>query len=455
MKKLQMFAKQFAQSERGAVLPLVGLGFMMLITVVGLAVDYGRAQMVQSKLHAALDAAGLAAASVAQSRTDAQIRVEVQKFMEANFPQDYMNSHATGNSPYPGSFVTRIDIQRSGNNTVSLDLRAEATVDTAIMRVVGYDEMDVAAETEISQERSNGFEMVLVLDNTGSMEYSGPNGTRMQALKMAVTDMLNIFYGETGAAGNVDSYDNMFIGIVPFGRQVNVGSAQATGSRWMKPNAAAANSVAGTVYCVDDGPEDRDVQYATTNVRPASAATYFVQNQVNKQNCGIRQMTPMRTSRAQIQNAVDAMSGAGTTRADIGAAWGWRMLSPSWQGMWNHSASARFNNLPLPRNTKGMDKVVVILTDGENTWADGNGEKDVVTPVSPQQANQRLLQVCTGMKNEGIIVYTITLVDQKNAALMRACATTSDHYYHADGADSVRFVFRQIADSLMNLRLSR
>lgn len=38
---------------------------------------------------------------------------------------------------------------------------------------------------------------------------------------------------------------------------------------------------------------------------------------------------------------------------------------------------------------------------------------------------------------------------------MKECASSADHYYHATGSESIKQVFRQIADSLMSLRISK
>ena len=53
--------RAFCQSEKGSVLPLVGIGFFVIMGVMGMAIDIGRGQLVESKLLNSIDAAGLAA----------------------------------------------------------------------------------------------------------------------------------------------------------------------------------------------------------------------------------------------------------------------------------------------------------------------------------------------------------------------------------------------------------
>ncbi len=58
---------QLQQAERGSVFIMVAFAGFMLIAATGVAVDITRAQILQTKMSAALDAAGLAAGATASS----------------------------------------------------------------------------------------------------------------------------------------------------------------------------------------------------------------------------------------------------------------------------------------------------------------------------------------------------------------------------------------------------
>jgi|HubBroStandDraft_6_1064221.scaffolds.fasta_scaffold3456837_1 Flp pilus assembly protein TadG len=51
------------QQEEGSVIILVAVTIFLFVMLVGVAVDYSRAQTVQARMQSALDAAGLAAMS--------------------------------------------------------------------------------------------------------------------------------------------------------------------------------------------------------------------------------------------------------------------------------------------------------------------------------------------------------------------------------------------------------
>ena len=71
-------------------------------------------------------------------------------------------------------------------------------------------------------------------------------------------------------------------------------------------------------------------------------------------------------------NAIDEMAPwhRGGTMANLGLAWGWRVLSPKWRGRWDGDLP---EELPLDYETPNMEKVVVLLTDGNNEWYDWPG----------------------------------------------------------------------------------
>lgn len=447
--------RRLHRCDKGATLPIVGLVFLVLVVAVGLAVDYGRAQMVQSKLQASLDAAALAAATVGNNEaTEAQKLAvkqrEANKFMEANFPTDYMQTlYPAGGDQYITEFLMTDDGK-------GLSLTARGRVSTALMRIAGFDTVDVSAYTEISVDTARGgLEVVMVLDNTGSMNGSAGGETRMTALKRSAKKLVNDIYVE-GIADPQRSY----VGIVPFSFAVNVGNAKSPGSRWKRANATSSTAIAAPVNCIypdntvtpladppapNRAPPSRNTNYAATDTPPSSGDTLFY-NEYFDNGCGTVSMSAMSRNKVAIDNAIDAMITTGQTRIDLGAVWGWRMLSPRWRGYWAHSDPA----LPLPYDTPEMNKVMILLTDGRNEVY-GNNQTVL------DRANARLSNVCESAKQQGIVIYSITLHlnDANTQNRMRNCASTTDHYFHVAPGGSLDEVFSKIADSLANLRISR
>jgi Flp pilus assembly protein TadG len=469
--------------SRAAVMPIVGLTLMVLLTAGGMAVDAGRAQLVQSKLSSALDAAGLAAGANAST---ADVSSEVQRFVEANFPNSYMSST-----------LTDVSVGVSSDNKI-LELTATATVPTTLMRLAGYEDMTVTAVSEITRE-TKGMELVLVMDNTGSMAGSG----KMGAMQQAAHNLIDILYGDE------TELENFWVALVPYVTAVNIGPAKlgwvkdydqdrytddwpSGHLRWKGCVEARSNG-----YDVTDDPpntsnpdtlwniffwEDHDVDndWIENN---GDVDIYELEGYSNSGGrgpnigCGPA-VTPFTSQKSDIDAAIDEMAPwrRGGTMSSTGLAWGWRILSPRWRGLWDHEEVT----LPLDYEEPLMEKVVIILTDGENQFYDASSDDPPLSDYTAYQrideelisgtswddgrraVNDKTEQICTAMKDRGILIYTITFRLTSNSTshteareLFRSCATSPDYYYNSPDNATLQQTFQQIGDSLANLRISR
>ena len=165
--------------------------------------------------------------------------------------------------------------------------------------------------------------------------------------------------------------------------------------------------------------------------------------------------------------------------ANLGLAWGWRVLSPNWRGRWDGDLP---DELPLDYETPNMEKVIILLTDGNNEWYDypgitfqwgGSGANHYTGipgnnayPTSPTNwrnqfqtawpgadytaygrlnegrlgtTNQaaanavlddRMLDMCETMKAEGIIIYTMTFGPSPDADTQDAVRDLRDRARH-------------------------
>ncbi|MGE3623835.1 MAG: pilus assembly protein TadG-related protein [Bdellovibrionales bacterium] len=487
----------FIRSESGMTLPLLGMSMIMLTATTGAAIDTARLQLVQSKLQASLDAAGLAAGSTVST---SNLNQEVTKYLNVNF------------NGYLGATVMSATATATSNNNV-INLSATATLQTTFLQVVGITSMTAKANSQITRAAS-GLELVMVLDNTGSMANDG----KLAALKTAATTLVDII------TGGQNSISNLWMGLVPFSQAVNIGSGNTD---WLDASYSASlnwGPSGGWAGCVDS----RVVKAPPVKFIPGSALTidqditddppsitpfnqYFYHS--DDANCWVKtkkngnwkctdtgsgtpqyygpynttsngpnlycpqQMTPMTGNAITITNAINTMTAQGNTHIPLGLAWGWRMLSPRWQGLWGGAMNA--NGLPLNYHTKSMNKALVLLTDGMNTmgcknssWScaqdrtaygyleDGMlGTSNMSTAVT--QLNDRMIQICSSLKANGVYVYTIALdtssnpIDQATIDLLKNCATAPNYAFRSPSATQLKTIFSQIGDSLSSLRVSK
>ncbi len=146
---------------KGQVLILTAVVIVVLIGVVGLAVDSGIGYLIKAKLNAAVDAAGIAAArSVSQGLTQADQaangKVAAKKFFDANYPTGYFSSVPVWTEPT----VT------FSQGKVIIDVAARATVPITFMGIFGFKVLDVAASAQAIRK---DLDMAFVVDTTGSM----------------------------------------------------------------------------------------------------------------------------------------------------------------------------------------------------------------------------------------------------------------------------------------------
>jgi Flp pilus assembly protein TadG len=453
MMSLQRLLKRFVRDERGVTLPMIGIAFTALVGSVGVAIDSGRAQLVQSKLSAALDAAGLAAGATVNTTN---MTAEVNKYLHANFPTDYI-----------GAEIKNIVVTVSDDKT-TVDLSADAEVETTFMNIMGFDKVTVHAESQIT--RSNkGLELVMVLDNTGSM--SGD----MTSLRSAANEMVNILYGGRSTV------DDLWIGLVPFSQAVNIGTSR---SGWLDTTYGATLNWGPGSWggCVDARWTGRDVTDDPPSVERFRA--YYWQDDSNNdwirsngtyrtplttsrgpnKNCP-NAVTPMTANKSTITAGINAMTAVGNTHINEGAAWGWRMISPRWRGLWGGEMDA--NSLPLDYNTPLMNKAVVIMTDGDNVMSSNVRSAygylsegrlgSTSASVAEAALDAKLSTICTAMKNQNIFVYTIAFRNPGTTIrnLLQNCATQPDYYFNSSTTTDLQNAFRAIGDSLANLRVSK
>ena len=165
--------------QRGAIAIMVAVSMVMLLAVVGLAVDAGLAYMVKARLNAAVDSAALAGARAVtvgsnQAAQTASAQANAAQFFAANIPANYLLSK-------PALLSTNVTFN---GGTATIDVRAEAPMPVSIMQVLGFKSLDPVA---YAQTIRKDLDMMLVVDTSGSLSASAT------AVRAAATTFLNQF----------------------------------------------------------------------------------------------------------------------------------------------------------------------------------------------------------------------------------------------------------------------
>ncbi|MBL4836436.1 MAG: hypothetical protein JKY34_02565 [Kordiimonadaceae bacterium] len=473
LQRALQFKRSLWKSEEGSLLPLVAGSMIMLTGVAGLSIDGSRAFLVKDVLQKSLDSAGLAAGhalSIDDMTNDAQ------EFFDANIAavQDLVSD-------------SNMTITVNDDNSI-ITMTATATIQASFTQIFGLSEITVSANTEITRE-TRGMELVIVMDNTGSMASSGKIGAAKEAAELLVETV----YGDD------DTAENLWVGVVPYVAHVNVGK---THESWLTTAGKAKidngdylpTEWKGCVFARDDGEDMTDTPPGDEPIEPwfwddevsASASNNWIDGSGNKtivesnsryyakgpnRGCG-QKILPLVASKETVLDSIDEMAAwsFGGTASPVGLVWGWRVLSPRWQGLWGGETPAE---LPLAHDTPYMDKVLIILTDGVNQFISRSsslggsdytayrtiaqwGYSNVTT--ARNALDDKFDDICSNIKDDDIIIYAITFGGSPDASTQNAfenCATKVVYYFHAPSNQELQDVFDTIGMQLSNLRLSK
>lgn len=430
LKSLRRFLGEFRHDVRGSYAIIFGIALIPILLGIGSAIDLSQAYIVKQRMTRALDDAGLAVGTQV-GLTNAQLQQAAQYYFDANFPSSKLG--------IPGT----VTVTSSG---AQIALSVAATMPTSIMGIIGVNTLKISASSQITK-MGKKLEVALVLDNTGSMSQNN----KLTTLKVAAKDLISTVSASALNLGDVK------VAIVPFTTDVNVGTANSSAS-WLKwsysdpvttcswwggcSTYTQTTTVSSSSWkgCVTD----RDQSYdETTSVPYAGDSATLYPADTNKSSnsyCGLQSISPLSTDWSALDTKIDNMVAGGNTNTTIGMIWGGNVLL---QGNPLSNAAAA--------DPQHLDKVIVYLTDGQNTqdrWYSCGGSGTCTS------IDDRMDAACTYVKAQGILVYTIRVMDG-NEALLKSCATSPDMYYSVTNASQLTTVFNTIAQQLSNLRVSK
>lgn len=411
--------RDLLRNDRAAVAPIFAVCSLVIFGAVGVAVDYSRAASSRSEMQAALDSAAIMLAKEAANLTDAQVKEKAQQYFLASFK-----------SPEAKNIIVVPRVTRDGGvNKVSVE--GTGFLNTSLFNLFGKQSIDIRATSEVSWGMRR-LELALALDNTGSMLDSG----KLNALKTATNSLLDTLEKTS------QKKDDIKVSIIPFTAFVNVdpknkkvkwidfsgwtevdsvGVEVGLSSDWINPKSGKKWS-----GCVTDRNQPHDVQDTAPNNADQLFPAAECVNPVP--------LIELTSNWNKLHKKVEEMKGDGTTNVTIGLVWAWHSLT-SQQPLKDAAA-------PAP----DLDKVLVLLTDGENTenrWG-GNGAA----------INKRTEAACANIKAAGIKLYTVRVI-AGNATLLKNCASSPSMYFEVAQASQLNAAFKAIADSLASLRISK
>lgn len=466
LKSARTAFSRWSHNQRGASAVLVATALVPIVGSMAVATDVARGYLVKNRLTESLDVAGLAAG---RQSDETQREADADRYFWANYIDGYL-----------GTTVDGPHLQTGQDDTVVLT--ATAQMPTTFSAMLGVEQVAISGRVVV-QRNLRGMELVLVMDNTGSMRSSG----KMDAMKASAQKLVDILYGER------ETVPNFWVSLVPYAASVNIGAHR---TNWLNasfdpsdynldPNGwkGCVEARQGGLDMTDDLPstapwqsllwnsDDPGSHSATNNyynVWPTVKWENYHQNSGRGPNLGCAPpITSLIEEKSTIKARIADMQPwhRGGTMAHLGLVWGWRVISPNWRGLWGGDTPA---SMPHDYNHPDVDKVVILLTDGVNEWYQddftayrrlsegllGTTSKSATTSI----LNSRTAQICSDMKAQGIEIYTLTFKLNNNTTkqLFENCASepSADHYFDSPSNATLEQNFEKIAEKLSRLRIA-
>ena len=483
--------------SRGNVALIFAFALVPLSLATGFGVDITRQRTAISAAQNVLDAAVLAAATSNLEDED-ELRAVFDNYFEANADQIGLE----------GEFETNLEVGDDGELRATL----QASIPAIFGGLIGMNTLPVDTFAAAVRGSNDFVEVALVLDNTWSMSASDGTGTtKINGLKTAASTLVRELM--------VSDDDRVRVSVVPYADYVNVGTGNRGASWLNVPadysttsnppprtctqvpvtTTTCTGGVRGTCTRFRDGvPETyscwttpqtcttrpvnppRTTESCTGGGSPTTTwfrwygcvasrnsgtlrlndtqpGTRYPGLMQTSQTC-LNPILPLTENRATVLSRIDGLIvNIGSYRPETyipgGLIWGVNALSPT---------------APLAEGRaygENVRKIIVLMTDGENTlrYVSSNGTHTAPSgSASAQQSqlaqtNSDVGSICTYAKSQGMEIYTVSLGAVSTTArnMLTACATSAAHAHAATDTRALLAAFRQIAQSINAVRLTR
>ncbi len=178
---MQHMMRRFLRDEGGSVFIFVGLAIVVLIGVIGIALDLGTQGMLKTRMQNAADSAALGGA-VADGVSNVEREAIARRYFALNYPDNYQGTDLT---------AANVGITASGDS-VLVDTN-NRTRRADLIPVVGIENIQTRAVSEVANTTSGAAQLrdiTLVMDASGSMseqinEVAGTGGVRIVEARTA------------------------------------------------------------------------------------------------------------------------------------------------------------------------------------------------------------------------------------------------------------------------------
>lgn len=542
--------RRFARRQDGNIAVIAALAMLPVLTAVGAAVDYSSAARLHSELQADTDAAALIACkspltAEADLKTLAQgalngylpgYTVAIDSFASTNNPRSVQ---LTSRITYPTRFmkvanISNVDVSATANCAagenfyeIALVLDTTGSMSQSAGTGTKIEALRTAAtnfvNTMFTSFDTTHLKMAMVpfaasvkvnpdtyapnnVPNVGWIDSSGTSSIHWANVQnpagASFTSRFDIFK-KLKAAQSTWTWGGCFESLpYPYNTQDTTPSSATPNTRYVPLFAPdevgnyqysffgiTIQDATNTNSYMDDGPSSTGTcqnDDSSVTKRLGQACKYNnIKNKMTGQpgpnsGCTSRAITPLTTTKTTLTTEIGQLQAEGQTNIAEGLHWGWRTITNT--GVFS-GASAY--------NTANTTKIIVLMTDGVNTWSsasnvpvvksqysaygyfnnvDGSttsnrlppGYGSLTTSDDARNAMDQLTrETCTNMKAKNVVIYAVAFstpgdaIDASGQQLIKDCASSTDKFFLASDAGSLNTIFETIAKGIGALRITK
>ncbi len=332
----------FARAEEGTITVFALMIFVLMLAAGGIAIDVMRYETQRTQLQYTLDRAVLAAAALNQLEDPETVVL------------DYFATSGLEN------YRLDVDVE-DGLNYRRVSASVEMDIQTFFMNMFGVNALTSPARGA-AEERIMDIEISMVLDISGSMGWNN----KIVNMRAAANDFV-----DTMMLLNEEE-EQVSISIVPYNGRVNAGSLIE--SVFTLSNEQTESS------CTRFAPGD----YSTTAIDPnveIERLANFDRRNYNRdrdfrtphcQTDDYGAILPWSSDAAALRGRINGLNANGWTAIDLGMRWAVGLLDPAAQPALSEliaagEVNADFEGRPYSYDEPEVLKVIILMTDGENT----------------------------------------------------------------------------------------
>jgi Flp pilus assembly protein TadG len=515
--------RRFLDNQRGTVATLTALAIVPIIICVGIGIDYSRTLSAKANLQDSLDAAALALAQLPAGTPQATLDAKAKTWLTVNLH----NKDIQGTTPTVVPSNGQIVVSASANvpTTLAAILGVKQLPVSASTTVKWGSKLEVALVLDNTGSMAgNKLDSLVSAAKTLVDTLLAANATAPDSVKISIVPFSNTVnvgashQGESWIDPTAAAYrglassdlfnDNKHNGawVDRFDLLDNLnqtwGGCVETRPMWVSGvkkdfdvlDTAFSDADPGTKivpYFSPDGPDPTTNSWGWTVNSPYG--NNYLKDKISTPNpseidklqysakydkpkwqgggggpndgCGIQPLQPLSTDATTLKALLGKMVASGNTNVPFGLFWGWMTLSP------NTPFTASAYKQPVAYGTADVTKVVIVLTDGDNTSTDnaysgvGYTWQSLITTTSGNSTdlasaaamNDREKAICANMKLKNIVIYAVPL-EVTNAtakSLLQGCVSADSNYVDVTDSSKLADAFKGIAESISKLRLAK